>query len=76
MENTANTDNTAIVEAVKNKLRNMKLTHQWAAEMMGYSSEYLRKLFKGIVRPTEPILKALESFKIKLDKMELILLAA
>lgn len=75
MENTAKTETPVIIETVKSKLRRLKLTHQWAAEMMGYSSEYLRKLFKGIVKPTEPILKALEAFKEKLDKMELILAA-
>ena len=75
-ENTAINENTALVDEVKEKLLKLKLSTSWAAEMLGYTTEYLRKLLTGKIKATTRILAALELFKCKLEQMEKILLAA
>lgn len=75
-ENTAKIENNDLISEVKKKLEKLELSTSWAAKQLGYTTEYLRKLLTKKLKATEPILKAFEQFKQKLEKMEQIFLPA
>jgi hypothetical protein len=73
--NTTNNDNSGIVVEVKAKLNALELPLSWAAKKLGYTTEYLRRLFTGKLKLSAPVMDALTLFKAKLEQMEKILSA-